>query len=155
MLEQEVVCYVSEKGLANLSCPKCGFSKTINLKKLKLTGNTFKATCQCKTLLKGKFEFRGHYRKKVRLAGEYLHKKNKKRGQILVEDISFMGIGFNCMEMHSLQEGDRLEISFRLDNANKSEINLCVEVKRVCGPFIGVQRCDTHLNQPDLGFYLR
>lgn len=116
-LEQEIKCFVSKDGLANLSCPKCGFSKTIDLTKFNLSKNTFKATCQCKTVLKGKFEFRGYYRKKVRLAGEYIHNKSKRRGQILVEDISFMGVGFTCMEEHNLQQGDRIEITFRLDNA--------------------------------------
>jgi predicted 3-demethylubiquinone-9 3-methyltransferase (glyoxalase superfamily) len=86
---------------------------------------------------------------------QYFQKKNMKRGQILVEDISLMGLGFSCMEMHNLQQGDQLEIAFRLDNAKNSEINLWVEVKHVRGQFIGVQRCDTQLKQPDIEFYLR
>jgi hypothetical protein len=73
---------------------------------------------------------------------------------IMVKNLSLMGVGFTCLGRPDLKVGDNLEIYFRLGNPKSSEIQLWVEVKSVSGYYIGAQRRDTRLAQPDLGFYL-
>lgn len=153
--EYKVVCYVNEKGLTALRCPQCDTSKKVDMTTLGSAFKKFKAKCKCGSLIQGQFEFRSHYRKKVKLAGRYRKRKNGKRGEILVEDLSLKGIGFSCTGKHQIQKGDHLDITFCLDNARRSEIEFWVVVENVRGQFIGAQRCDTQLYQPDLGFYLK
>ena len=153
--DHRVRCYVNKEGLAIVRCEDCGVSKTVDVAKHNPPLINFKANCKCGALIKGRFEYRKHYRKEVRFSGQYFHRKNRFRGEILIEDISINGAGFSCMEMHNLKIGDQLDITFRLDNPKQSEIKLWVEVKSVRGQFIGVQRLDTQTNQPDLGFYLK
>ncbi len=76
-------------------------------------------------------------------------------GDILIENISLSGVGFFCFEKHSLQEGDKLDLTFNLDNPMKSEIMLRVEVLNIKDKFVGAKRCDIQSMQPELGFYLK
>lgn len=153
--EYKVVCFVNEKGITILRCPHCYISKKVDMMTLGPAFKKFRAKCKCGSRIQGQFEFRSHNRKKVKLAGRYRKRKNGKWGDILVEDISLKGLGFSCTEKHQLQKGDHLDITFNLDNARRVEVNLWVEVENVRGQFIGAQRCDTQLYQPDLGFYLK
>lgn len=153
--DHKVICYVNKDGLANVRCVDCGVSKTVDVAKHNPPLTKFKAACKCGALIKGRFEYRKHYRKEVRFSGQYHQRKNGFRGEILVENISLNGVGFSCMGMHNIKVGEQLDLAFRLDNPKQSEIKLWVEVKNVRGQFVGVQRLDTQTNQPDLGFYLK
>lgn len=153
--EYKVICYVDKTGLTTLRCPQCGTAKTIDTTKKDYAFKTFRAKCKCGSRITGRFEFRRYYRKKVRLSGSYRHRNSGIRGKIIVEDISLMGIGFTCLRKHHFQKGDQLDITFTLDNPQKSTVTLWVIVHHIRDRFVGVQRCDSQLDQPDLGFYLR
>ena len=72
-----------------------------------------------------------------------------------MKNLSLKGVGFTCLGRQDLKVGDNLEITFWLDNPKSSKIRLWVEVKSVSGSYIGAQRRDTQIAQPDLGFYLQ
>jgi hypothetical protein len=152
---QEVVCYVGPDGLTILSCPNCETSKKIDTNNKDYAFKSFKAKCKCGVSIKGRFEYRQFYRKKVSLSGFYQHRKTGVRGNIIVENISLMGAGFTCLRKHDFQKGDQIEITFTLDNPNKSVVKLWVEVRNIKGRFVGVKRCDSQVAKPELGFYLR
>ncbi len=151
----KVMCYVNQDGLAVLRCPECRNSKTIDTNNKNYDFKPFKAHCKCGASFRGQFEFRCHYRKEVRLAGTYKHQETGMVGDILIENISLSGVGFFCFEKHSLQEGDKLDLTFNLDNPMKSEIMLRVEVLNIKDKFVGAKRCDIQSMQPELGFYLK
>ena len=153
--EQIAKCYVNDDGKTTLKCPNCDIQKEIDTTKHVFSRKSFKATCKCGTKFRGKFEFRKHFRKQVRLSGHYIHKITKSKNNILVKNLSLKGVGFTCLGRPNLQIGDNLEITFWLDNPKSSKIQLWVEVKSVSGYYIGVQRRDTQIVQPDLGFYLQ
>jgi len=155
MKEQRIVCYVNKEGIAVLQCPECGNSKKIDTNGKDYAFKKFKAECRCGAFLKGQFEFRRYYRKKVSLSGSYLHPENGVRGNIVVENISLMGIGFACLRKQHFTKGDKLEVTFTLDNPQKSKVTLPVTVINIKGRFVGATRRDTHITQPDLGFYLK
>ena len=150
-----VTCYVNDDGKTILKCPNCDIQKKIDVTKQVFSRKPFKVTCKCGTIFRGKFEFRTHYRKQVRLSGHYIHKITKSKENILVKNLSINGVGFTCLGRPDLKVGDNLEITFWLDNPKSSKIQLWVEVKSVSGQYIGAQRRDTQLAQPDLGFYLQ
>ncbi len=151
----EVVCYVGHDGLTTLSCPNCNATKTIDTNKKDYSFKSFKAKCKCGASIRGWFEFRRYFRKKVRLSGFYKQMKTGNRGYIIVENISLGGVGFRCITEHSIQRGDQLDITFTLDNPKQSKVTLKVEVLHINDRFIGVKRCDIDEMQPELGFYLR
>jgi hypothetical protein len=153
--EPTVTCFVNEDGKTTLKCPGCETVKKIDASKYMFSQKPFKATCKCGTTFHGKFEFRTHFRKKVRLAGHFIHRTTKFQKDILVENLSLKGVGFTCLDRPDLKVGDNLEITFWLDNPKSSKIQLWVEVRAVSGRYVGTQRCDTQLAQPDLGFYLQ
>jgi hypothetical protein len=150
-----VTCYVNNDGKATLKCPSCGIQKRIDTTKHVFSRKPFKATCKCGTKFRGRFEFRKYYRKQVRLSGHYIHKITKSKNNILVKNLSLMGVGFTCLGRPDLKVGDNLEITFWLDNPKSSKIQLWVEVKVVSDHYIGTQRRDIQIAQPDLGFYLQ
>ncbi len=150
-----ITCYVNEKGMATLKCPNCNNVKKIDASSYLFSKKPFKATCKCGMVFYGRFEFRTHFRKKVRLAGHYRRPSTKIKGDILVENISLRGVGFTCMDPHDLKAGENFEITFWLDNPKSSKIELRMVVKHVSGRHIGAERIDTLQAQPDLGFYLK
>jgi len=150
-----VTCYVNDDGKATLKCPNCNMRKEIDATKHVFSRKPFKSICKCGTRFSGKFEFRTHFRKQVRLSGHYIHKITKSKKNILVKNLSLKGVGFTCLGRPDLKVGDNLDITFWLDNRKSSKIQLWVEVKSVSGQYIGTQRRDTQLAQPDLGFYLQ
>ena len=154
-LGQKVVCYVGNEGQTLLRCPGCKTTQKINVKKHHHLINTFKTVCACGFAIRGKFDFRHYYRKKVCLSGYYLKVGSEMRSEIRVENISGRGVGFSCLKEHNLQKGEYLDITFTLDNLNKSTVTLWMEVMNINNSFVGAKRCDTQLEQPDLDVYLR
>ena len=153
--EYRVTCYVGQDGRTVLRCPKCNITKTIDTTDRNYSFRKFRATCQCGAKIRGQFEFRKHFRKKVNLTGSYRRRDTGIRGKIVVEDISLQGVGFNCLRKPGFQKGDQLDLTFTLDNVNKSEIRLWVDVVNINDRFVGVKRCDPNIMQPELGFYLK
>lgn len=150
-----VTCYVDGNGKTTLKCPACDAIKRLDASKYMYAQKPFKASCKCGATFSGRFEFRTHYRKKVRLSGHFVHKQTGRQGDILVENLSLKGVGFACLDSPPFKVGDTLDLIFWLDNPKSSEIKLWVEVKSISGYYVGTQRCDTQVSQPDLGFYLQ
>jgi hypothetical protein len=153
--QDEVICYVGRDGMTNLVCPNCKTLKTIDTSKKNIGTRKFKAKCKCGMALRGRFELRQHIRKKVNLLGSYKNPKNRNIGEIDIENISLMGVGFRCFGNPGFQKMDKLDITFTLDNPDRSVIKLRVEVVHIEGRYVGAKRCDTKSMQPTLGFYLK
>lgn len=150
----EVTCYIGRDGMATLICPNCKASKTVDACKKDIAFRKFNAKCKCGMSIRGRFEIRKQFRKKVNLLGNYKNPKNGNIGEFDVENISLMGVGFRCFGKPGFQKMDTLDITFTLDNPARSVIKLRVEVVHIEGRYVGVKRCDTKSMQPTLGFYL-
>jgi len=73
---------------------------------------------------------------------------------MLVEDISMGGLGFNNMTPHNLEKGTILEIKFKLDDNNRTELKRKVKIMLVKGHFIGTEFMEKNRFDKELGFYL-
>lgn len=146
--------FVDSQNKVTMRCPKCGTSRTIDAATLKTSVKQINITCKCGEVFRGVFEFRKCYRKAVLLPGKYKDLNKPKRGDIVIKDLSMGGIGFTCEPSQKIKPGDHLEVVFRLDDAQKSEITLQVRVRSVKGGFVGTERTDKQLYQGALGFYL-
>jgi hypothetical protein len=100
-------------------------------------------------------EFRKHYRKKVRLHGEYFVQGRDEKGEIIIEDISADGIRFASLRPHYISRSDTVELKFTLDNPMRTEIHKLVKIIWIIDRKVGAMYCEPKGNDKDLGFYLR
>ena len=97
---------------------------------------------------------RRFYRKQVNLNGEYRNPRTGSIGSILVADVSFKGLKFTTIGPHDTQPGDRLQVSFILDNSKQSVIKRKVMAKHVQANDIGAEFINPPEYDKELGFYL-
>lgn len=140
---------------ATIICPKCGFEKTIDTTKFRETQKRLKANCKCGEAFKFSLEFRKHYRKDVRLPGEYSAQKSGEKGEIIVRNLSMGGIQFTSLRPHQIIKDDTVELKFNLDNPSRTEIRRFVKVMWVKDRDVGAQYIEPKLFEKDLSFYLR
>lgn len=73
---------------------------------------------------------------------------------MMVENISFSGIGIRSPFVDKIKVGDRIEVSFNLDDARNSTVERIAVVKHVNGHFAGVEFLQDRSYDKLLGFYL-
>jgi hypothetical protein len=147
--------YVDESNQATIVCPNCGFEKNLDVMNFKETHKRLKAKCRCGEVFRLTLEFRQHYRKKVRLPGEYAVQGKTEKGEIIIEDISLGGIRFASLNPHYISREDKVELKFALDNPMKTKIHTPVKIKWIIDRNVGGQFFDPKSLEKDLGTYLQ
>jgi len=100
-------------------------------------------------------EFRGYYRKIVRLSGDYFVQEKDEKGEVLIKNISITGINFGTLKPHNISKDDIVELEFILDNRNKTELYSLVKIMWVSGLKVAGQFIDESSLKQDLVLYLR
>ena len=156
MIAQEamVKVYVNHYDEGTVTCPHCEKSKRLSFIKQKTSREPLRVKCACGSPFKTIVELRNYYRKKTRLQGHYTTPDNNKSGSIIIEDLSFIGLGFRTRLPHSLQADEVIDLRFVLDNKVHSEVQKKAIVRRIQGYFIGAQFCDLKAFDKELGYYL-
>jgi hypothetical protein len=147
--------YVDDSNQATIACPHCGFEKNLDVANFRETHKRLKAKCRCGEDFRITLEFRKHFRKKVRLPGEYFVQGKTEKGEIIVEDISLGGIRFESLHPHYISREDKVEIKFALDNPMKTKISAPVKIKWIIDRNVGGQFFDPKSIEHDLGTYLQ
>ena len=147
--------YTNDTNQVTIICPKCNFMKDKNAANFKNAKKVLKAKCRCGEVFRFTIEFRKHYRKKVKLPGEYTIKETGKKGEMAVEDLSMSGIRFVNLGSHQISPDDMLEVKFKLDNQMRSEIYKQVRIVWVKDNVMGAQFIEEKSFKSDLGFYLK
>jgi PilZ domain len=147
--------YIDETNQATIVCPKCRLEKNIDVANFKNTHKRLKAKCRCGEVFRLSLEFRKHYRKKVRLNGEYSVQGKDEKGEIIIEDISASGIRFASLKPHYISRNDTVELKFTLDDQMRTEINNLVKIMWIIDRNVGAQFIDPKSLEKDLGFYLK
>ncbi|WP_084435375.1 sensor domain-containing diguanylate cyclase [Desulfomicrobium escambiense] len=99
-------------------------------------------------------ERRQYYRKDVQLAGSFTNTETGETGDFLVDNVSLNGLGFTTLLGHRLNKNELLNVTFRLDDSRRSEINRVVRVRYMNDRYVGCQFTDQRSYDTDLGFYL-
>ena len=147
--------YVGSTNHITVICPKCELTKSISVFKFKNTHKRLKAKCKCGEVFRFTLDFRKYYRKIIRLSGEYFIHERGEKGEILIKNISMIGINFETLKSHNFSENDIVELKFALDNSVGMVIHTLVKIKWINNRNVGVQYIDqTHLKQ-DLTFFLK
>ena len=148
------IVYVADSNHVTITCPKCGLKKNTDVTNFKDTHKRLKAKCRCGEVFRLTLEFREHYRKKVRLPGEYFVQGKDEEGEIIIEDISASGIRFASLKPHYISRNDTVELKFTLDNPMRTEIHTLVKIIWIIDRNVGAQFNDPNLLERDLWPYL-
>lgn len=147
--------YVDDTNIASIICPKCTLEKKIDVTNFKDTHKKIKAKCRCGEVFRFALEFRRHYRKKVRLPGEYVVQGTDERGEIIIEDISVSGVRFASLKPHYISRNDTVELKFVLDDVKKTEIRNLAKIRWIIDQNVGAEYLDPKSIEKDLEFYLK
>jgi hypothetical protein len=147
--------YVNDTNKTTIVCPNCGFAKVIDTTNFKKTQKQLKANCKCGESFKFTLEFRKHYRKDVKLPGEYSTIEKGEKGEIVVQNISLSGVQFTSLRPLKILTGYTLELKFILDNSARTEIRRSAKVMWVRDREVGAQFIGQKTFEKDLSFYLR
>ena len=147
--------YADHTNQVTIICPKCGLERKIDVTKFKETHKRLKARCRCGEVFRFTLEYRRHYRKKVRLAGEYLVQGKDERGEVIIEDISASGIRFASLRPHFISRNDIVELKFALDNPTKTRVQKLVKIIWTRDQDMGAQFNDPKSIERDFDAYLK
>jgi hypothetical protein len=146
--------YVNVENQADITCPKCKNTRTIDVTRYKGLHKPLKIKCVCGWIFQAVIETRKFYRKYVNLQGYYAKVGNQNYGTMVVENLSMSGIGFRIKIKHYIKAGDRLTVRVVLDDKRKTEIVKDIVVRQVEDSFIGGEFCHMEAFYKELGWYL-
>jgi hypothetical protein len=147
--------YVDKNNQARVICPECGFKKNVDAMNFRDTKSMVKGKCKCSEGFDFTLEYRKHYRKNVKLPGEYIVQKSGEIGEVIIRELSLTGIRFETMKPHQISTDDILDMKFKLDNPLRSEIRKLAKVIWVDNRNVGAQFNETKLFETDLSFYMK
>ncbi len=148
------IVYAGTTNHVTITCPRCGLAKNKDVTDFKDTPKRLKAKCKCGEVFRIFLEFRGYYRKIVRLSGDYFVQEKDEKGEVLIKNISIAGINFETLKSHNISKDDIVELEFTLDNRNKTELHTLVKIMRVSDLNVGGQFIDESSLKQDLVLYL-
>lgn len=137
-----------------ITCPQCQKRTMKPLASFLGMPTPLRVKCGCGARFPILLEMRTHYRKRTRLSGTYTQLTTRLSGRIMIVNLSLTGLSFVTTAPSALQVGDLLELCFRLDDPQHSELCKRAEVKHVHGTTIGVAFCHLDAYEKAMGFYL-
>ncbi|MDJ0622631.1 MAG: hypothetical protein QNJ17_06680 [Desulfocapsaceae bacterium] len=152
--------FISRYNTASITCPKCRKSRNINVEKYRYRRHTIKVRCSCHHHFAVLLDFRKHFRKETNLDGAFVMvPPGVGSGKLNVLNISKIGIGFTIGfavdGVHTIVPGQKVRVTFQLDNKKQSIINKTVTIRTVNDTYIGGEFDLNEAFEKDLGFYLR
>ena len=147
--------YTDDTNRVSIICPKCGFEQKINTTNFKDTQKKLKGRCRCGEPYQFTIEFRKRYRKDVSLSGEYNLQGKGEKGDVVVRDLSMIGIRFECLNPHHILRDDTVKVKFKLDDPKRSDIKKQVKVVWVEDRIIGAYYIEKKLYETNLALYLQ
>ena len=150
--------FVNDENMALIHCPYCESMKQVPVAKFKGTKHSLKVKCACGEVFKVELNFRKNVRKKTDLPGTYYkvpgHKSAAEECRIV--NISFRGIGIKLFREGVVKKGDKIHVSFTLDDARETKVERKVHVLHAEGSYLGGEFIDFEGDSLDkyIGFYL-
>jgi hypothetical protein len=147
--------YVKQDGVAVIKCPGCEAAKTLKVDKFKGPKHLLNVKCRCHNLFRVNLEFRKLYRKMAGFPGHYVLLPEKIcRHHMMVVNISKGGFGLHISGDHRLTPGQKLQVSFALDDKQGSLIDRRVVVRLVKDNYVGCELVGDISHDKALGFYM-
>src|SRR5262245_21014192 len=134
--------YLDKKSECTITCPNCKKSRRRNFARYTSLLTVLKVKCDCGCAFGIIIDQRKYYRKNTKFNGNYTALETHESGSMVIQDLSFTGIGFRTRHSHNLQVGDFIELRFILDDQRKSEVCKKATVKRIRDKFVGAEFYD-------------
>lgn len=148
--------FVREDNTVTIVCPQCSATKDVSVASFRNKCHFLKVRCTCQNVFRVHLEFRRHYRKPTDLPGMYKSiRPPGMSGSVQIMDISQGGVGFTVPDVHFIEKGQVLSLSFTLDDKKKTRLVKEVVVMSVKENFIGCSFIDRQAYDKELGFYLK
>jgi len=139
-----------------VTCHQCGKPNRIDTTRAKLD-QSIQIECTCGNCFSIQLEQREYYRKKVKLTGTYQRvlPENQAEGKLIIEDISYIGIGCRTVKVHNLNVDDVLQVEFTLGDVHNSHVAENGIVKDIRDRYLGIKFQDlSQHSRKIIGFYL-
>jgi hypothetical protein len=146
--------FLSDRGRTSVKCPFCKKHHDVSVPE-GLRNKPVRAKCECGRSFPVLFDGRGHFRKEVRLPGEYWNTSGEK-DLMTVTTVSATGAGFDAARSKPFVAlGETVQVRFMLNDNHNTWITAKAIIKRVHRNRIGIEfiGLDCH-QQKCLGFYL-
>jgi len=99
--------FVNSVNIASFTCPECKKSRKIGLSQInQFKTNRFKCKCPCGCSFPVILEKRRHNRKPTELTGAFIHDRSKRRGIIIIKNISKSGVGIGVKFYEEIPDMD-------------------------------------------------
>jgi predicted RNA-binding Zn-ribbon protein involved in translation (DUF1610 family) len=133
--------FIAKDNTATFVCPECQKSKTADVSKYKHIEKAVrvKFKCPCGHSYSVLLERRKHIRKHLNLSGMFINKRNSKKGNITITDLSRSGLRLKLNFSQDLKPGDKLDLEFTLDDKVRSLVKKEVVVRSVNDLSVGVE----------------
>ena len=142
--------HVRPDNTAVLTCPHCGLQRVIMADLYRGYKHKLKVKCSCNTIFKVFIEFRKRVRKNTCLRGTFInHSQKGSTCDLVIRDISVIGLTFTSIEATNIKLGDELSVEFKLDDEHQTAIKKDVIVRSVRPGAVG---CEIETSS-DLAFY--
>lgn len=142
--------FVDENDEALVVCPKCGKTKKADISPFKRKKiRNLQAKCSCQSHFPISLEFRRYNRRETSLDGYFMNLSDgNERGKMRVINLSLGGVGLINFSLSQFKVGDRVNLSFTLDDQKNSEIDLIGVVKHMADRYVGCDLENTHRVSP-------
>jgi hypothetical protein len=121
MVAASTQVYIVKNGSIDFVCPKCGFSKLVDVRRFLRRDEEVqvKIRCKCRNLQVVLLDRRKNRRKPTDIRGRYFFAPGNRPiidGEIFIENLSLAGLGFNLLSgsKGAFGEGDVLRVQFKL-----------------------------------------
>jgi hypothetical protein len=132
--------YVRPDNTAVLICPYCSHWKKILADPFRGHKHKLKVKCYCNQTFKVFLEFRRKVRMKTFLRGTNIkHTQKGSKSDIVILDISVIGLAFSSLVAPNFKVGDDLSIEFTLDDKQHTDIIRDVVVRNIRERRIGCE----------------
>ncbi len=133
--------FINADNKATFKCPTCGRTKSADVSRYKTCENAVHVSIKCscgheQTVL---LERRKHIRKPVNLSGSFQHLDKENRGRIKIVEMSRSGLRIEVFNPSDFNIGDRLKLTFKLNDEEQTSIVREVFIKSIKDKFIGVE----------------
>ncbi len=140
---------------SRLTCETCQNTIRVHVDSQVSVANPENVCCLCGTWFRVAVNQREHPRKTVHLPGIYLQEQNGEHtGNMVVKDISCAGVRIQSLAPHTITVGEKLLLSFALDDDAGAVIREAVYVCYIVGKFIGAKFLNKQTYNQALGAYL-
>jgi hypothetical protein len=145
--------YVPPNDEARIICDRCGFVQQTNVESFDLN-RFYRVVCHCGNTFRIAIEKRAAKRVATHLEGIYAKVDNSYvSGKMVVENLSFFGIGCKAERQDDIQVDDVLRMKFTLDDEQQSVVVKEVLIKWVYEDTMGGEFCDYNAYDQELIAY--